>query len=200
MLQSASKFRASLLAVAAVICVPGPLFAQESGQWSYSVTPYGWLAGFEGDVATLSGVPETNVDLSFGDVLDNLDFAFMAAAEARKGRYGLFFDLVYADIEPSSTFGPRGFSSVSVNSETILATFMAEYRLKTGSSGYCANVDARWRSAVDCAGKRDLRRPSRWPEGSHVGFRRDVDRLHWADWRFWRRVRFAIRPDSYDWI
>ena len=51
--------------------------------WSFQLTPYLWMIGIEGDLATLSGVPPVEVDWSFADVLDNLDLAFASFLEAR---------------------------------------------------------------------------------------------------------------------
>jgi hypothetical protein len=41
-----------------------------SDEWQFSIRPYAWLAGLEGTVGIRSAVSE--VDLSFGDVFENL--------------------------------------------------------------------------------------------------------------------------------
>ena len=53
--------------------------------WRFRVTPYLWAAGLDGDVSTLPGAPEAAIDLSFGDILANLDAGAFVAATARRG-------------------------------------------------------------------------------------------------------------------
>lgn len=54
------------------------------GDWEISLTPYLWMAGVDGVVGV--GEMLAPVDMNFGDVLGNLDFALIGAAEARRGR------------------------------------------------------------------------------------------------------------------
>lgn len=66
-----------------------PAAAQE---WTYNVSPYLWASGLSGDLGTLPGVPSQDVDLSFKDVLENLDFAAFLVAAARNGDWVYRFD------------------------------------------------------------------------------------------------------------
>ena len=79
---------------AADVIVPGanPVEYKTPSGWTFTIAPYGWLAGLEGDVGARGRT--THVDESIGDILDNLDIAAMAVAEARYERFGLFTDLV----------------------------------------------------------------------------------------------------------
>ena len=63
------------------------VFATEAKaeDWQFQVTPYLWAAGIEGDIATLPGLPEASIDLSFSDVIENFKIGGMLVAEARKG-------------------------------------------------------------------------------------------------------------------
>ena len=67
-----------------------------SGDWSKSFSLYGWVPGIKGDQTLPDGDPL--IDLSSSDVLDALDGAFFGAAEFRNGRFGIIFDLAYADL------------------------------------------------------------------------------------------------------
>jgi len=97
--------------------------------WSFAFAPYGWIAGLKGTMATLPGLPAVGVDASFSDILDNLDMGFMGAGEARKGRYGLFVDILYMDVSASAgTPGPV-FSSASLKAKTLTVLLAGEYRL-----------------------------------------------------------------------
>ena len=51
--------------------------------------------GMKADVATLPPAPPADVDVSFGDILDNLDVALFGIGEARKGKYGIWGDLFF---------------------------------------------------------------------------------------------------------
>ena len=61
------------------------------------VFPYLWMTGLEGDVG-IEGNP-AYVDVSFSDILDNLDFAAQINFEARKGKWAFFIAPTYLKIE-----------------------------------------------------------------------------------------------------
>jgi hypothetical protein len=63
--------------------------AQSSQPWQFELSLCSWLPGISG---TTSFPPEGNgpcIDLSMGDVLGALKFAFFTTFEARKGQWGL---------------------------------------------------------------------------------------------------------------
>lgn len=101
-----SGFRNILLLV--ILALTGSVNA--SDDWSYTVTPYLWITGQEGKVATLPPAPPADLDISFSDVIDNLDIALMGLAEARKGRFGIFSELFYVGISADAAT-PGGFYS-----------------------------------------------------------------------------------------
>ncbi len=76
----------------------------ESG-WEISIAPfYGWIPGMSGDVAAFGAAPiavdVTPIDLikNIDTVISSLDFAIIAAAEVRKGDFGVFADIFYLDL------------------------------------------------------------------------------------------------------
>jgi hypothetical protein len=73
-----------------------PLPADGEEQWEFTVAPYVWMTGIDGD-ATVRG-READVDVDFSDIWDNLDFAAMAQMEARKGRFGFFLQPNYLKV------------------------------------------------------------------------------------------------------
>ena len=93
------------MAVAIVLVMALPTWAQDQGgprvamdgQWHFSVTPYMWFTGIEGDVSVrdLARIP---VDASFSDLWDNLDFALAGRLEGRKDRFGFGFDFTYNNL------------------------------------------------------------------------------------------------------
>jgi opacity protein-like surface antigen len=92
--------------------------------WEFTVTPYFWGAGMDGD-ATIKGV-ESSVDLSFGDILEDLDFGAMAHLEARNGKWGFFLDPSYVKLATDGDVGPF---NADVETEMILLEFGVLYRL-----------------------------------------------------------------------
>ena len=61
----------------------------DSDEWQFSITPYLWAVGLNGDM-TVKGV-DSDVDVSFSDILTNLDIALEAHFEVWKGRWGGLF-------------------------------------------------------------------------------------------------------------
>lgn len=58
----------------------------QSDRWQFAVIPYLWLMGINGDT-TING-RSAKLDVSFGDIWDNLDFAAGVHLEAWRDRYG----------------------------------------------------------------------------------------------------------------
>ncbi len=69
---------------------------QAEAQTKFSVAPYIWGAGLQGTVGA-RGLTAP-VDIGFGDILDNTDFAAIVHAEATGDRVGFLFDLVYLNL------------------------------------------------------------------------------------------------------
>ena len=66
-----------------------------------------WALAVDGKNVTVRGV-ESSPDVSFDDILDNLDDAVMAEADPRKGRFGLFGSLLQSDLRlKASSSGSR---------------------------------------------------------------------------------------------
>ena len=87
-----------------------------SEDWRYVVVPYLWATGIDGDT-TVKGVT-VPVDVSFSDIVDDLDFAFLVHFEAMKGSWGLFVDSIYMDLSDDFT---TPLASGSAGAEMTLA-------------------------------------------------------------------------------
>ncbi len=104
------KYPFVLAVSASVLCVHGAN-AQEDVQWS--VTPYLWASDTTVDLT----IRDTNIggsDISFDDLLDVLDAAFMVQVEAKHGNWGAFADLTYLSTSDSTQ---RQLVSVDVDSK-----------------------------------------------------------------------------------
>ncbi len=65
--------------------------------WEITVIPYLWMLAIDGDV-TVQGT-KSPISVNFGDVLDNLNMAFMGEVKVRKGRYGAYLDSIFGFLE-----------------------------------------------------------------------------------------------------
>ena len=84
---------ALLLALVAPVTAPA---AGDTDQWEYDATIYLWASGI--DATTNTG---GDVDISFNDIIDNLDMAFMGSFGAHKGKWSLLADAIYMDLSQS---------------------------------------------------------------------------------------------------
>ena len=73
----------------------------DASGWNVAFTPYLWIAGQSGDVV-VRGFTVSEFDVSFGDVLEDLDMAFAGHLEATKdNKWTLLFDINYVNISDS---------------------------------------------------------------------------------------------------
>jgi len=88
-----------LLAAAwATVAPPSAQAQAASDQWQWRAAIYGWLPAIGGSTSfPTDGGGGPGLDVSAKDVLDALKMTFMGQVEARKGQWGLWTDLVYAD-------------------------------------------------------------------------------------------------------
>ena len=114
MSRQGSKNLPARFAIALVLSLagaPDPALAQAVASpgsgWSFEFTPYLWGASMSGNVGA-GALPTINVDMSFSEILDNLDAGLMGAFEARNGRWGLLFDAIYMKLAHSATASRTG--------------------------------------------------------------------------------------------
>ena len=104
----------------------------EEKKWQFHIAPYAWLAGQNGTVATLPGLPPADIDIDFwDDIAGNINGALFLIGEAKKGRWGLFMDIAYVDIEieeEDDQLAPL-FSSVKSGTESWIVSAAGVYQL-----------------------------------------------------------------------
>lgn len=106
--------------------------AAEADAWRFEATPYILAAGLDGTVG-VRGV-EADIDMSFSDIWDDLDIAFMGLFTAEKGPWTFMLEGVYFRLEDEgarSVSGPFGNVSVSGALEATV-----ELSIFQGSVGY----------------------------------------------------------------
>jgi opacity protein-like surface antigen len=81
--------------------LPQPVQAADEtpGDWQFSGDFYMWAPAIKGKTAQGG-----DIDISFNDIIDNLDLTFMAGMAARKGKFTLLVDVIYMDLEDSSDY------------------------------------------------------------------------------------------------
>ena len=67
-------------------------------RWTFAVQPYLWLPSLSGDLIYSAPGGSPSVDVSSDTLIDELNFAFMIPAEARKGRWAIVTDFITLDI------------------------------------------------------------------------------------------------------
>ena len=94
--------------ILALLAVPVNAFASGNGDWTFTAAPYLWITGQKGKVATLPPAEPAELDISFSDVIDNMDLSLMGLVEGRKGCFGIFGELFYVgvSIDDADTPGP----------------------------------------------------------------------------------------------
>jgi hypothetical protein len=130
--------------VAAAIAFAGPATAAdlyvveepltpitESGgfedRWQVSGAIYLFAPSLEGTIG-VGGLPTVDVDASFSDILQYLDFAFMAVGEVRRDRFGIFGDILYTKLSGGTDI-LGGLATASLTNQMIIGTLMGEYRV-----------------------------------------------------------------------
>lgn len=134
-----------LAGAACLVVLAGALSsAAEAQDWDVQVTAYGWFSGLSGDVGTIPGLPSGSVDLSFGDILEDLEFAGMALTRAQNGPWVYYLDLTYARTSSTERLGGVVFDGVTVDSETTTLAFAVGHTIsETASASFEAYFGAR---------------------------------------------------------
>jgi hypothetical protein len=65
----------------------------QSEPWQFTIAAPGWMAGLDGTIG-VRGV-NANIDIGFDQILQHLDMIFATRAEARKGPFGIYGEVIY---------------------------------------------------------------------------------------------------------
>lgn len=122
------------IAIVLGLAVLGSVSAQAQ-EWQHAVTPYLWGSGMSGKatIGTPLGPVESDVDMSFGDILSNLDFGFMVSYQGGRGNWVVLGDFILMNLgaDKDSAVGP-----VNVRSSADMEQTMFEADVGYRISGY----------------------------------------------------------------
>lgn len=121
-----------------------------SSTWTYTLSPYAWGAGLAGDAAVFR-VPSTHVKSNFSSLKNDLDFAAMALATARKGRLGFFADITYIKASAGASLSTGPVQELRVGAKAFTGLLGGGYAMWQGRSGHLDLVAAvrYWHVDVD---------------------------------------------------
>lgn len=88
-------------AVSLGIAVASTGWAQQSDSWEWSVIPYLWGVNMDGDMAI--GPIEQDLDVSFSDILSDMDIGGSLATKFAKGAHGFHVDYTYLRLKPDDS-------------------------------------------------------------------------------------------------
>ena len=84
------------LFIAATLSPAGAEVLDKSQDWKSFLAIYGWIPAITGDVK-VKGL-KNDVDITYSDIISNVDFFFMGHYEGFKGHWGIMLDGMYADL------------------------------------------------------------------------------------------------------
>src|SRR4029453_17804993 len=72
----------------------------QSEPWRFTIAVPGWMAGMDGTI----GVRGVNADIDIGldEILQHLDMIFAARAQAQKGPFGIFGEVIYIGLSDNT--------------------------------------------------------------------------------------------------
>ncbi len=107
-------------------------FAPPPSDWRVQVTLYGWATALSGNVG-VRDLPTRPVDVSFSDLVSNLDGALMGAIVANNTDWLFYADLVVARFSHGSLGGPVNGTAFDFGLDQTIATVAVGRMLPTGT-------------------------------------------------------------------
>lgn len=102
-----TRHQAAICGIALLAAVP-----LHAAEWQHEVAPYLWGAAMSG--RTSVGSVTGDVDMSFGDILDNLEMGFMGAYRATRGQFSVTVDGIYMGLGTVGR-GPAGHEKADID-------------------------------------------------------------------------------------
>lgn len=137
------RTNAVTFALALLAPLTASISAQTPAEWKFGITPYFWMASLNGDVGVRRVT--TDVDLSFGDIIDALQFAVMLTADARYKSYVGRIDGMYIAVGDAKAIAIRGDTgSLTLNQRVTMIQPTVGYTFLSATSGFDVLVGLRY--------------------------------------------------------
>jgi hypothetical protein len=107
--RTTARTATALITLALTGLAPVAAQAATDDPWQFDATIYAWLPALSGTTVFPVTTGGSSMGVSTEDVIDALNMAFMGTFSAKKGRWGLWTDLVYADLGGDKS-GSRDFT------------------------------------------------------------------------------------------
>lgn len=116
-------------------CDKAPRKETSSGRsdWEVSFAPYVYMTGLSGTVGTSGRTAEIN--LSFADIVSDLELGLMGALEAQKGRIVILNDILWTKLAEKRGTPFNGYSSAKIGTNLFSWSPELGYRLHDGKRG-----------------------------------------------------------------
>src|SRR5215813_6742251 len=98
----------------------------QSEPWQFTIAVPGWMAGLDGTIG-VRGV-NADLDISFKDILEHLDMIFTLRAEAQKGPFGIFGEVIYMGLSDHAQIN-RMINNVDEQVDLTLVDFGLSWRI-----------------------------------------------------------------------
>ena len=96
--------------------------SDDSEGWQIAIVPYLWALSLDGTIGVKGQTAD--VDMTFSDILDNLNIALMGKIEVSKGRFGVFVNPLYAKLEGDTS---TEILSRKITADLTLNMFILEF-------------------------------------------------------------------------
>lgn len=94
--------------------------------WKHELAPYLWGAGMNGTTGVRN--VEADVDMSFGDIVDNLQMGFMGTYVGTHDRFSIAADAIFMNLGVTGR-GPAGFAKADVDLQQVALEADAGYEV-----------------------------------------------------------------------
>ena len=122
-----------------LLLASNPVWAQDSDSWDWRIAPYLWTVSVDGKLSI--GPLNQDVDVSFSDILSDLDFGGSIFGEFGKGNHAVHFDYTYLRLKPDPTELPPLFPQGStLSTKMTINIFEPAYNYRFGGAGSTALV------------------------------------------------------------
>src|SRR5213595_2256974 len=105
----------------------------DDDHWHFNIGMPGWLAFISGDIG-LHGVT-SNVDVDFGQIITHVAGIASISAEARKGRFGVYGDLLYMSLS-AGIYGDGLVKKANLTVDSYIADGEVYYRVWENPRGW----------------------------------------------------------------